>query len=145
VSCATLTGTLLQSEIFGHEKGAFTDAKRRGPGLIESAHQGTLFLDEIGDASDGSAGEPAPVSGDGRDKAARLGRREEVDVRIIAASNLDFEALIRERRFREELFSRLAGWVIKLPPLRDRAEDIPPIAAHFVRSFTGRDVPMHGR
>jgi DNA-binding NtrC family response regulator len=68
-----------------------------------------------------------------------------VDARIIAASNLDFEELIRERRFREELYSRLAGWVIHLPRLRERVEDIPLIAAHFVRSFAGKDIPLHGR
>ncbi len=145
VNCATLTGTLLQSEIFGHEKGAFTDAKAARPGLIESAHQGTLFLDEIGDASMDLQVSLLRFLETGETRRLGSDAAKRVDVRIIAASNLDFEALIRERRFREELFSRLAGWVIKLPPLRDRAEDIPPIAAHFVRSFTGRDMPMHGR
>jgi DNA-binding NtrC family response regulator len=145
VNCATLTGTLLQSEIFGHEKGAFTDAKSARPGLIESAHQGTLFLDEIGDAPMDLQVSLLRFLETGETRRLGSDTSKEVDARIIAASNLDFEGLIRERRFREELFSRLAGWVIHLPKLRERVEDIPPIAAHFVRSFAGKEIPIHGR
>ncbi|HLM72433.1 MAG TPA: sigma 54-interacting transcriptional regulator, partial [Polyangiaceae bacterium] len=145
VNCATLTGTLLQSEIFGHEKGAFTDAKSARPGLIESAHQGTLFLDEIGDAPMDLQVSLLRFLETGETRRLGADVSKEVDARIIAASNLDFEEFIRERRFREELYSRLAGWVIHMPKLRERVEDIPLLAAHFVRGFAGRDIPIHGR
>jgi DNA-binding NtrC family response regulator len=145
VNCATLTGALLQSEIFGHEEGAFTDAKSARPGLIEAAHQGTLFLDEIGDATMDLQVSLLRFLETGETRRLGSDTSKEVDVRVIAASNLDLEELIRERRFREELFSRLTGWVIHMPKLRDRVEDIPLIAAHFVRSFAGKDIPIHGR
>lgn len=145
VNCATFMGTILQSQIFGHEKGVFADVKSERPGLIESAHQGTLFLDEVAEAPmDLQIGllsflETGEIRRLGAD-APRM-----IDARIVAASNVNFDELIRERRFRGELFSRLAGWVIHLPRLRDRVEDIPLLAAHFVRNFTGKDLPIHAR
>jgi DNA-binding NtrC family response regulator len=145
VNCATLTGELLQSELFGHEKNAFTGAKEARPGLIESAHNGTLFLDEIGDASMELQVSLLRFLESGETRRVGSDVTRKVDVRIIAASNLDFETATQGGRFRKELLSRLEGWEIRLPKLSDRVEDIPSIAAHFVRSFAGRDVPLDRR
>jgi DNA-binding NtrC family response regulator len=145
VNCATLSGDLLNSEIFGHTRGSFTGADRTRAGLLEAAHRGTLFLDEIGDAPIElqlslfrflENGEIRPVGSE---------KLKKVDVRIIAASNQDFGAMVQSGRFRKELYSRLKGWVLDLPPLRERVDDIPLIARHFVREFKREDTPIHGR
>jgi transcriptional regulator with GAF, ATPase, and Fis domain len=138
VHCAALSPTLLESELFGHVKGAFTNAIRDKVGRFESAHGGTLFLDEIGD-----------VSGEVQVKLLRVlqemtfervGSSEpvKVDVRIIAATHQDLEALIRQGRFREDLYYRLNVLPIQLPPLRERAEDIPELVSHFLRLYGRR-------
>jgi transcriptional regulator with GAF, ATPase, and Fis domain len=132
VHCAALSATLLESELFGHVKGAFTNAIRDKVGRFEAAHGGTLFLDEIGD-----------VSGEVQVKLLRVlqemtfervGSSEpvKVDVRIIAATHQDLEGLIRQGRFREDLYYRLNVLPIPLPPLRDRIEDIPELVSHFL-------------
>ncbi len=132
VNCSAFPDTLMDNELFGHEKGAFTGADSAHIGLFEQADGGTLLLDEIGDMSLGSQTKLLRVLEDGR--VRRLGGREErkVDVRILASTNRDLSALIGERRFREDLFYRLNPAFLLLPPLRDRAGDVPLLLAHFL-------------
>jgi len=132
VSCAALTETLLESELFGHEKGAFTGATARRKGKFEAAQGGTLFLDEIGDISPKLQVDLLRVLEER--KLQRVGGNEpvEVDVRIIAATHRDLNAAAREGRFREDLYYRLNVIPIQLPPLRDRREDIPLLVERFL-------------
>ena len=133
VNCAALSPTLLESELFGHEKGAFTGAVACRVGRFEQASGGTLFLDEIGDLDIDLQAKLLRVLQSGQFE--RVGGNEtlEVDVRIIAATNRNLTALIAEQRFREDLFYRLNVVTIELPPLRARPEDIPLLAEHIVR------------
>ncbi|MBA4020468.1 MAG: Fis family transcriptional regulator [Pirellula sp.] len=135
INCAALPETLLESELFGHEKGAFTGADQRRIGKFEQVHGGTIFLDEIGDMS------PATQA-----KALRLLQQQQfervggnttiqTDVRIIAATNRDLASMVEEGRFRRDLYYRLNGFTITLPPLRERIEDIPLLADHFRKRF----------
>jgi two-component system, NtrC family, response regulator PilR len=135
VNCGALTETLLESELFGHMKGAFTDAHQNKKGLFEAAHKGTLFLDEVGDTPPAMQVKLLRAIQDKRIR--RVGGTEEieVDVRIIAATNRSLAALLRERRFREDLYYRLNVIPLHIPPLRDRREDIPLLAAHFLERF----------
>jgi DNA-binding NtrC family response regulator len=135
INCTALPEELLESELFGHEKGAFTDAKKTKKGLFELADGGTLFLDEIGDMKPGLQSKLLRFLEDRTFK--RVGGKEdiEVDVRIIAATNRDLETAIEERTFREDLYYRLSVIPITLPPLRERAEDILPLARHFLDGF----------
>ncbi len=132
VSCAALTETLLESELFGHEKGSFTGAVTRRKGKFESANGGTLFLDEIGDISAKLQVDLLRVLEERR--LMRVGGSEaiDVDVRIIAATNRDLKKAVEEGQFREDLFYRLNVIPITLPPLRDRREDIPLLVDHFL-------------
>ena len=135
VSCAALSETLLDSELFGHEKNAFTGAVTEKKGRFEMAHGGTLFLDEIGDIAPASAGEAAARLAAAR---VRAGRRHEDDQggrALVAATNADLEQLIKDGKFREDLYYRLQVIQITLPPLRERAEDIPSLAAGFLHKF----------
>jgi len=135
VNCGALPDTLLESELFGHVKGAFTDAHQAKKGLFEAAHGGTLFLDEVGETSPamqvklpaGPAG-PARPPGRGTDEM-------DVDVRVVAATNAPLEERVKEKRFREDLFYRLQVIPIHAPPLRERREDIPMLAQHFLERF----------
>ncbi len=131
VNCSALPEQLLESELFGHDRGAFTGAERSSMGLFEAAHGGTLFLDEIGELP--AALQPkllrALESGEIRRVGATTAQR--VDARVVAASNRDLDAEVAAGRFREDLFWRLNVLHIHLPPLRDRPADIPPLAEHF--------------
>ncbi len=133
VNCASLTETLLESELFGHEKGAFTDAHQQKKGLFERAHHSTLFLDEIGDTS--LALQAKILRALQEREIMRVGGSEaiKVDVRIIAATNRNLEQMLKEGKFREDLYYRLKVIPIQCPPLRDRADDIELLARHFMR------------
>ncbi|GAB4260451.1 MAG: sigma-54 dependent transcriptional regulator [Deferrisomatales bacterium] len=135
INCTALPEELLESELMGHEKGAFTDAKRTKKGLFELADGGTIFLDEIGDMKPGLQAKLLRFLEDRTFK--RVGGKDdiEVDVRIIAATNRDLEQAIEERTFREDLYYRLSVIPITLPPLRERREDILPLARHFLDGF----------
>ena len=132
VNCASLTETLLDSELFGHEKGAFTDAHQQKKGLFERAHQSTLFLDEIGDTSLGMQAKILRALQER--EIMRVGGTQplKVDVRIIAATNKNLEQLLKEGKFREDLYYRLKVIPIQCPPLRERREDIEALARHFL-------------
>jgi len=136
ITCTALPDTLLESELFGHERGAFTDAKNQKKGLFELADGGTLFLDEIGDMSPGLQAKLLRVLEE--KKFRRVGGTADVkiDVRVIAATNRDLEKAIRDRTFREDLFYRLNIIPIDLPPLRDRPEDIPSLVDYFLAHFS---------
>lgn len=135
INCAAIPDNLLESELFGHEPGAFTDAKTRRIGRFEQADKGTIFLDEIGDMSPGTQVKLLRVLQDRRFQ--RLAGKEiiEVDVRVIAATHRDLEAAIQEMEFREDLYHRLTDSVIQLPPLRDRVDDIPALVAYFIQRY----------
>jgi len=138
VNCAALHEELLQSEIFGHEQGAFTGANRRKHGLFEVASGGTIFLDEVGDTSLDIQAKLLRVLESGRFR--RLGGTEEigVDVRIVAATNRDLRQAISRGHFREDLFYRLAALTLEIPPLRERREDIQPLVELFLKRFNAR-------
>ena len=133
VNCAALTETLLESELFGHEKGAFTDAHQQKKGLFERAHHSTLFLDEIGDTSLGMQAKILRALQER--EILRVGGTEsiKVDVRIITATNRNLDQLLKEGRFREDLYYRLKVIPIECPPLRERREDIDMLAMHFLQ------------
>jgi DNA-binding NtrC family response regulator len=135
VHCAALPETLLESELFGHERGAFTGAVQRKPGRIELAHKGTLFLDEIGEVPRSVQVKLLRVIQER--ELERVGGTQtiRVDVRIIAATHRDLEAMVASGEFREDLFYRLAVVPITIPPLRERAGDIARLARHFVADF----------
>jgi DNA-binding NtrC family response regulator len=147
VNCAALPETLIESELFGHEKGSFTDALERRAGCFEQAHNGTLLLDEIGDMPVGTQAKLLRVLEDS--KVRRLGATADipVDVRVIAATNRPLETALRERRLREDLYYRLNVVHIALPPLRHRKEDIAAIAAAMItelnRKHSCRVVDLH--
>jgi DNA-binding NtrC family response regulator len=128
INCAALPETLIESELFGHEKGAFTGALERRAGCFELAQNGTVLLDEIGDMPMGTQAKLLRVLEDQR--VRRLGSKTEIqlDVRVIASTNAPLETAIRENRFREDLYYRLNVFPVPLPPLRDRLEDIPALA-----------------
>jgi DNA-binding NtrC family response regulator len=143
LNCAAIPETLLESELFGHEKGSFTGADRRRIGHFEQANNGTLFLDEVGDMSPMTQSKLLRVLQER--SLERVGGNEtvKVDVRVIAATNHDLEELVAQGRFRSDLFFRLRDFMIKLPPLRERGDDIQLLAEHFVRrhsSTLGKDV-----
>ena len=132
INCAAIPESLLESELFGHERGAFTGADRRRIGKFEQCHGGTLFLDEVGDMAPHTQAKILRLIQEGRFE--RLGGSESisVDVRILAATNQDLDTLIGDGRFRKDLYYRLSGVTIPLPPLRDRPEDIPELAHYFL-------------
>ena len=133
INCAAIPDSLLESELFGHEKGAFTGADRQRIGKFEQADGGTIFLDEIGDMSPATQAKLLRVLQD--QQFERVGGRDtlKVDVRVVAATNQKLDDLVARSQFRQDLFYRLNGVTIALPPLRDRKEDIPQLVDHFVR------------
>ncbi len=135
VNCAALPENLLESELFGYEKGAFTGATRRHIGKFEAAHGGTIFLDEIGDLSPGTQAKLLRVLQNR--EIYRLGgnARIEVDVRIIAATHKPLEEMVARGEFREDLYYRLNVFPIEIPPLRERKEDIPELVHHFLNRY----------
>jgi DNA-binding NtrC family response regulator len=132
INCAALPETLIESELFGHEKGSFTDAQARKPGQFELAHGGSLFLDEIGDLSLPTQAKLLRVVQER--EFTRIGGTHpiKVDVRIMAATNKNLEDLLRRKEFREDLYYRINVVSLYLPPLRERREDIPYLAKHFL-------------
>ncbi|MFQ6093087.1 MAG: sigma-54-dependent transcriptional regulator [bacterium] len=139
VDCGALPENLLESELFGHEKGAFTGAIKQKIGRFELADGGTLFLDEIADMSPALQQRLLRVLQERQFERVGGTRTIKVDVRILAATSKDLEKAVQTGDFREDLFYRLHVVVIELPPLRERAEDIPVLAAHFLNTFTERD------
>ncbi|RPJ05083.1 MAG: sigma-54-dependent Fis family transcriptional regulator [Deltaproteobacteria bacterium] len=138
INCAAIPETLLESELFGHEKGAFTDAKRSYQGLFAQSHQGTIFLDEIGDMSLSIQAKLLRVLQEKQFHPLGSGKAVEVDVRVIVATNKDLEAEVKNGSFREDLFYRIHVVPIDLPPLRERKEDVPLLAEHFLKEISQR-------
>jgi len=137
VNCAAIPETLLESELFGHEKGAFTGALTRRIGKFEQCHGGTLFLDEIGDMTPATQAKILRVLQDRQFERLGGSERITVDVRVIVATNKDLEKAIREGSFRQDLYYRLKVVTLHLPPLRDRKEDIPELVRYFLQRFRG--------
>jgi len=136
LNCATLPSSLIESELFGHEKGAFTGASTRRVGRFELAHQGTIFLDEIGELPLALQAKLLRVLQEG--EIERLGGTQtiEIDIRVIAATNRDLLKMVWAGDFREDLYYRLNVFPVAVPPLRGRAEDVPALAEHFVQKFS---------
>ena len=135
VACAALPETLLESELFGHEKGAFTGAIARREGRFQAAHRGTIFLDEVGEMTAATQTKILRVLQEKEFEPLGSTRTVKVDVRVIAATNKDLEKEVREGRFREDLFYRLNVVPVLVPPLRERKEDIPDLAGHFLSVY----------
>ena len=133
INCGAIQENLLESELFGHEKGAFTGAYAKKPGLLEVAHEGTLFLDEIGELTPVLQGKLLRVIETGR--FFRMGGTKEikVDVKFVSATNKDIKGEVEESRFREDLYYRISTLMLLIPPLRERREDIPLLIAHIIQ------------
>ena len=138
VNCAALTETLLESELFGHVRGAFTGAVRDKPGLFEVASNGTLFLDEIGEVAPTVQAKLLRALQEREIRRVGGERTIKVNARVVAATNRDLRAAVEAGSFREDLYFRLGAFVITIPPLRDRHEDIPPMVHEFVRGRRAR-------
>ncbi|RMD85253.1 MAG: sigma-54-dependent Fis family transcriptional regulator, partial [Candidatus Dadabacteria bacterium] len=134
-NCSAFSETLLESELFGHVKGAYTGAHSAKRGLFEVADNGTFFLDELGEMPPSLQAKLLRVLQDGTFMPVGDTREKKVDVRIVAATNKDLNELIKEGKFREDLYYRICGVRIHLPPLRERKEDIPVLVEHFLKSL----------
>jgi transcriptional regulator with GAF, ATPase, and Fis domain len=141
VNCAAIPETLVESELFGVERGAYTGAGAARPGRFERAHGGTLFLDEIGTLSYAAQGKLLRTLQEGEVERVGGTRSIRVDTRVVAATNVDLRQAVREGKFRDDLFFRLNVFPIHLPPLRERRDDVPLLMSHFLRHY-GR---KHGR
>jgi two-component system, NtrC family, response regulator AtoC len=137
VNCAAIPETLLEAELFGYERGAFTDARQAKPGLFQVAHRGTLFLDEIGLMADSLQVKLLKALEDRSVRRLGATRAEPADAWVIAATSEDLQDAIRSRRFREDLYHRLAVVTLRLPPLRERAEDVLLLARHYLQRVCG--------
>jgi two-component system nitrogen regulation response regulator NtrX len=139
VNCAAIPEELIESELFGHEKGSFTGATEKQIGKFELAHKGTIFLDEVGDMSLRTQAKVLRVLQEG--EVERIGSQKtiQVDVRVIAATNKNLEEAIEKGEFREDLYFRLSVIPVPVPPLRERPEDIPPLVKHFVKQFSAEN------
>jgi DNA-binding NtrC family response regulator len=135
INCAAIPETLLETELFGHEKGAFTGAATRKPGKFELAHRGTLFLDEIGDLPLSLQAKILRAIEEKRFERVGGTASLQVDVRVVAATNRNLKAAVAARQYREDLYFRLSVFPITIPPLRERPDDIPMLARHFVDRF----------
>ncbi|QXE91905.1 sigma-54-dependent transcriptional regulator [Geomonas subterranea] len=138
INCAALSDTLLESQLFGHVKGAFTGAITAQKGLLEAANHGTLFLDEVGDMSPAIQAKLLRVLQEGDFIPVGDTKAKSVDIRFLAATNKDLEEEVRQKRFREDLFFRLNVISLHLPPLRDRGDDIELLARHFLAKYASR-------
>ncbi len=135
INCAAIPEKLLESELFGYEKGAFTGAEKTKPGKLELAHMGTVFLDEVGELDLALQAKLLRVLQEGEIERVGAPGPLKIDVRVVAASNKDIEKEVQEKRFREDLYYRLNVFPIEIPPLRKRAEDIPLLARYFVKKY----------
>ena len=143
INCAALPETLLESELFGHERGAFTGADQRRIGKFEQVNGGTIFLDEIGDMSAATQAKALRLLQEQQFERVGGNTAVHTDVRIIAATNQDLTLLVAAGKFRQDLFYRLNGFTIRLPPLRERKQDLPTLIGHFLHRFSrevGKDV-----
>jgi DNA-binding NtrC family response regulator len=138
VNCGAIAESLLESELFGHVRGSFTGAVSDTKGLFEQANGGTVFLDEIGETSPALQVKLLRVLEEGEFRAVGASRPTRVDVRVVAATNVDLEKEVAEQRFRQDLFYRLSVIVIRVPPLRERSADVPLLAAQFLQNACGR-------
>jgi transcriptional regulator with GAF, ATPase, and Fis domain len=138
LNCAAIPDSLLENELFGHEKGAFTGADRRQPGRFEMAEKGSLFLDEIGELPLGAQGKVLRILEERTYERVGGGRTLKADVRLIAATNRDLDSMVREGELRSDLFFRLNVFPIELPALRDRPADIPLLARHLLGEIARR-------
>ena len=138
INCGALAETLLDSELFGHTRGAFTGAVADAKGILEQAHGGTVFLDEIGEMSPALQVKLLRTLEEGEIRPVGAGRTTKVDVRVLAATNADLEQAVAEQRFRQDLYYRLSVVVINVPPLRERRADIPLLTSRFLQNACGR-------
>jgi DNA-binding NtrC family response regulator len=137
-NCAALPESLLDSELFGHVRGAFTGAQSDRAGIFEAAHQGTIFLDELTEMSPGMQARLLAVLQDGELRPVGAAEARRVDVRVLCASNRPLEPLVESGRFREDLYYRLAPYIVRVPPLRERRDDVAPLVANTLHLFQAR-------
>jgi len=133
LNCAAIPTALFESELFGHERGAFTSANMQRPGRLELADRGTLFLDEIGDMPFEVQPKLLRTLQEHTYERLGSGRTKNIDVRVVAATNCDLEQMVEEKQFRSDLYYRLKVFPIRIPPLRERREDIPLLVRHFTQ------------
>ena len=138
INCGAFTETLLESELFGYVRGAFTGATGNRKGLFEAANKGTIFLDEIGEMSPAMQVKLLRVLQERKVRPVGAHEETEIDTRVIAATNRDLVAMVKEGTFREDLFYRISVIPIELPPLRERSEDIPELVAHFIQKYSAQ-------